>query len=1099
LKHRIFLILSYITSSFSVFASHGFGGEITYKCVGGSAFVFELVFYRDCNGAEINPISEELRVWNHPTVTTINLPYVSRQDISPFCTEVSGGPNALSCGVGSSGGSGSGAIERILYRSAPVILNGIPPTQGWVFTFENFSRSSSLNNIDNPTNYGITLAAKMYAIPGASGIGCNDSSPIFLQEPYFVSCTGSPYVYNMNAVDPDLDSVRFEFGIPYDRFLTGVYDPPINPIPVPFEVGYSYNSPTPGVSENPGNVPASINPSTGELSFTCLTPQGNYAVKITVKSYRYGVLISEVEREMQLVVLLCNSPNTPPVIDPPFAGNSFVTTVNAGDLVSFDLHAEDLGTLQDGTNQTLFLYATGPMFGANLISSTGCDIEPCATLNSPAPISAQQNVTANFTWQTSCNHLVNQYGIVADMLSYNFVFKVQDDFCPVPKVSYTTVTINVVNPGIIPATEINCIETDPITNDLTISWDPVSDPQGTFVSYQIYSLQSGLITTITDINQSSYLIPATNSENDFFISVQSGCNGNVLKNSDTISNIFLEVTNPINGTAILQWNKPRVQQGNNIGTHYRLYREFPVGNFTFLDSISFNTTNYKDTIDICSAYLSYRIILEGDGCDYTSNIEGDNFDDMLTPNIPFILSAGIDTANSNIVLNWNLNSQEDTYGYVVYTFDANGVLFELDTVWGRTNTSYSYSENLVNGPFSYSVAAFDSCNTVSIPVTFQTSAKGIVNTTMIAISVVYMCEKQAALTWTRYGGQPVNSYRIWAKNNGQWSILGTTSDTSILVSVEQGQSYCVFIEAVFSTGFTAFSSPCCFVVPNPGIPAYHYFKLATVNNGKVELYDYIESAVGISKVKFERKEFDGDFEEIGFSDVNSDVVLFVDDNVNLEYKPWEYRTKYIDSCGKEGGYANNNTTIYVNATTNEYEMLNTIQWTPYIGFDGGIIEYHIFRGKDGSFEPDPIAVVPSSELIYQDDVSAFQTDGTICYHIEAKEGLNAYNFSETSRSNDFCIRYTPLVFIPNAFTPGGLNPVFQPVLTNVSTDKYEFTIIDRWGQIVFQTNDKSQGWNGEIKNTGGMMATSDTFLYIVTFEDKNNRRVYKRGYVSMLK
>jgi gliding motility-associated-like protein len=179
-------------------------------------------------------------------------------------------------------------------------------------------------------------------------------------------------------------------------------------------------------------------------------------------------------------------------------------------------------------------------------------------------------------------------------------------------------------------------------------------------------------------------------------------------------------------------------------------------------------------------------------------------------------------------------------------------------------------------------------------------------------------------------------------------------------------------------------------------------------------------------------------------------------------------------------------------------MINTIQWTPYFGFDGGIVEYHIFRGIDGNFDSNPIAIVPNSTLSYVDDVSAFQTNGSICYRVEAREGLNTYNFAETSRSNDFCIRYTPLVFVPNAFTPGGINPIFIPLFSNVSTDNYEFTVMNRWGQIIFDTNDKTQGWNGEVLNTG-QMATNDTFLYIITFEDQNNRKVTKRGFVSLLK
>lgn len=102
------------------------GGEITYTCLGGNTFVFDLIFYRDCNGAEINMISENIKVWNHPSISSINLPFISRVDISPLCTQVVGGPSPFDCGSGSAGGNGIGAIEKITYRSLPITMNGIP-------------------------------------------------------------------------------------------------------------------------------------------------------------------------------------------------------------------------------------------------------------------------------------------------------------------------------------------------------------------------------------------------------------------------------------------------------------------------------------------------------------------------------------------------------------------------------------------------------------------------------------------------------------------------------------------------------------------------------------------------------------------------------------------------------------------------------------------------------------------------------------------------------------------------------------------------------------------------------------------------------------
>ena len=379
------------------------GGEISYKYLGGTNYQFELIFYRDCNGADVNPVSEQLKVWNHPGLSSITVNFVSRQDISPTCSPVTGSSGPLLCGSGSNGGNGQGAVEKVLYRSAAVSLTGIPPANGWIFTYENFSRSNTVSNLMNPANYGITLAAKIYQLDTP------DDSPVFFQDPHFVSCAGTPYTFNGNAIDPNLDSLVFSFGIPYNNIQGATYNPPIDPIQVPFELGFSASNPTPNQSLNPGNIPASLNPISGELTFTCVNI-GNYVVKVLVKSYRLGILISEVEREMQLMVMPCSGGNNPPVITPPFPGNSFDLTVNAGDLVSFTLNASDADLLQDGSPQTLTMTGSGPMYGTNFTSSTGCSIAPCASLTSGFPLNGSGAISTNFNWQTTCDHISDSQG-----------------------------------------------------------------------------------------------------------------------------------------------------------------------------------------------------------------------------------------------------------------------------------------------------------------------------------------------------------------------------------------------------------------------------------------------------------------------------------------------------------------------------------------------------------------------------------------------------------------------------------------------------------------------------------------------------------------
>ena len=313
MQKLLFLLLLSVFIQFGAHASHIRGGSITYECVGGN-FVFQLIVYRDCNGADLSNISQQLKLWNHPTLSSITLDFESRIDISPFGLEVPGGPACFECGSGANAGNGLGAIEKVVYRSAPTNISGVPPTEGWIFTYDNFSRSPIITNLQNPDTYGLTLVAKIFNV-NATNNTCVDNSPQFLQEPHFVSCAGRPFSMNLNTVDPDLDSIAISFDQPLDDLGGQNYNPPSNPVAVPFQVGFDVNSPTPNTTANPGNVSAQVNSNSGEITFVSFTT-GSFVIKLKARSYRNGQLISEVEHEMQIEVTNCLGANNPPSITP---------------------------------------------------------------------------------------------------------------------------------------------------------------------------------------------------------------------------------------------------------------------------------------------------------------------------------------------------------------------------------------------------------------------------------------------------------------------------------------------------------------------------------------------------------------------------------------------------------------------------------------------------------------------------------------------------------------------------------------------------------------------------------------------------------------
>ncbi len=1092
--HRIIIVLFSIFAITSAKASHVMGGDLTWTCQGGD-YVFQLVFYRDCNGAIGSTSAVTVDVWGHPTITSINLSFVSNTDVSPFCTPVAGGPGELICGIGANSGNGAGAIEKFIYQSAPITLTGVPPASGWVFTYQNFSRSASLTNINSPSTYGISIISKMFALPNSAGL-CIDNSPQFLQEPYFVSCAGSPYEYNMNAVDPDLDSLHVSFGIPLNNFPSQIYQEGVIPTPIAFEPGFSYSSPTPDASMNAANIAAQIDPVTGNLTFLSNTI-GNYNVKIIAQSFRNGVLIAEVSREMQLIVSGCNGSNNAPVINGPFGG-LFETTISPGVLVNFNLASTDVELLQDGTPQDNILLATGPMFGANFTSNLGCAIAPCATLDATPLITMSQGVNTTFNWQTTCDHLVNPFGQIATSIPYHFVFKVQDNYCQIPKVSYATITINITNPGIVPAPVISCIQSN-ISNDVTLNWTAVNDPLGTFNSYQVHTVQNGLIATINDINTTSFIDLNVNSQNDYFLVSASACNGNTLTYSDTISNIFLDLTNPGNGIAFLQWNDPVSQALTTMNDYYHIYREYPAGTWTLIDSVLFGTNSYQDTITICDVFFNYQIVLPNQPCDYTSNIEGGNFQDAIAPNIPVISNVSIDSLTNEVTITWNQNYHPDTYGYIVYIQDASGAIVELDQTFNISDTSYTYSPDLSLGALTYSVAAYDSCIITTVPLVYQTSAKGELHTSIFLSTQLNLCSRSITINWSDYvGWNSIDHYELFVKSTSEgWSSLGDVSNLSYTFNGESGETYTFVLQGFSDDGRTSFSNTAESFIASPRQPTVNYLQVATVNDSMVELRHFIDLLANVQGLSIQR-ENDGVFEEIGQVAVPTATVSFIDKNVNVNEESYTYRVQVIDSCGLLSDLSNEAQTILLKIQCDDVRKLNYLSWSPYQEFNGSVLGYNLYRGIDTLFSGAPIVFNSSGELSYEDSVEDIISIGKICYYVEAVESMNIYNFSELSRSNIRCITLPPLIFIPNAFTPGGINPIFRPVLRDFNPANYDFTIFDRWGQVIFKTSLPEEGWDGTI-DLSSRTAPTGTYIYMVTIHDGDGLEIIRRGHVTLLK
>ena len=91
-------------------------------------------------------------------------------------------------------------------------------------------------------------------------------------------------------------------------------------------------------------------------------------------------------------------------------------------------------------------------------------------------------------------------------------------------------------------------------------------------------------------------------------------------------------------------------------------------------------------------------------------------------------------------------------------------------------------------------------------------------------------------------------------------------------------------------------------------------------------------------------------------------------------------------------------------------------------------------------------------------------------------GMNIYGCTDTTTLKINVIHGTNIK-LPNAFTPNGdgHNDIFK--LANVEFETLqEFKVFNRYGQVVFETSDINQGWDGTFK---GQPAPMDTYMYLI--------------------
>lgn len=642
-------------------------------------------------------------------------------------------------------------------------------------------------------------------------------------------------------------------------------------------------------------------------------------------------------------------------------------------------------------------------------------------------------------------------------------------------------------------------EKEEINGDITITWKTPVDQNGVFLQYELYSKESpfSAITTINSINNNSVTIPSIYKGNNFYLVTSTLCN-NILEkfSSDTTQLTILSAVKIDEGTEKIFWQK-NLKYNNN---QTFIERKTETGPWTLIDSLNFNSQSYFDTVDICNKNkLYYRIGIKNNECISYSSIISDTLKDSYHPNIPKIVALGFDTTNNNLILSWKKTKEKDIQGIIIYQ-ENNGISTTLDTLLSINNkidTFYTLFNPSSTNISNYRIAAFDYC--YSIAPKFQTSAQSTSFFTTIINEKYNVCTREINLNWNNIiTDDEIIKYKIYKKEkNNNWKCIDSTINQSIKIQLSKFTLNNITVESTTSKGYKFFSNILEVYSKSPSEPIVSYTNYATINNDHIEIKHTLTPISGLSELALFKKNELNKFVEIERKVATDKEIIFTDYDVKLNKNSYEYYIQHIDSCMNYTKINKTQKTILINENYyNEDSLTTSFIFSKYEGFTGQVNNYIILRSIDDKEYTELTEIYTDSIYLFSESINPLNFEGKVCYKILAKENQNIYNNQSTSLSNTICFYINPRIYIPTAFTPNGINPVFIPVVSIAKIDNYEFTIFNRWGQPVFNSKIANEGWNGRYGNED---SPNGLYVYQIKINAGSDKEIIKRGFVNLIR
>ncbi len=665
-----------------------------------------------------------------------------------------------------------------------------------------------------------------------------------------------------------------------------------------------------------------------------------------------------------------------------------------------------------------------------------------------------------------------------------------------------------------------CVKTDPVTGVITLNWY-MSDFDGSdFLVTCMDNASSVQVDSqvvpypgVLQWNQAT-IANANGLINSYTLKVVPVDNTQTpLSAGYTTSNILLEILPSADqGVAHLSWNADFGTNGSSglyfVDRYYNASWKTLVAIWNILGTKDYK---YNDTLSypVCNlSTVRYRIryYCGADPCESASNEAEGNFQSIYFPHAPIRDTVSFNS-NGEPVLGWSPPAKAN--GIKAYRIIRRNPISGtwIDTVaelpstqlgYTITNTRF-YQKCGVNEYWLYSIDSCDRTSDRMSPSSLHTQ------TMQLTVSSIDPCDRSVNISWTPYINMRgiLGGYKIYRQINNQAFTLINFNDPALLSyhdnpPLADGDSVTYYVRAESLDG-TLTSTTCKITAHFSGFSGITdlFIQTATVeNNQVVDVYAKFLPAGAANSVQLERaSSAGGTYTVVATRQIapKDSTTILVDQTADVNV-PNYYRVKaYNSTCTTPIGISTNYARPIV-TSLGSLGPKTQVNWSAYEEWPTGVGIYEVYRRmNNGNWQ----VIGSTHNLSYIDD-NAFASTAQVCYMVIARKNNSGGAIIDNSSSNYACTVPENSIIIPSAFYPSSLvasNQKFMPILLDNGITDYRLQIYSKWGQLIYETGDPSEGWDG--RSNSKLMPT-EVYTYLIRFKSSSGQTVQKRGTVLLV-